>query len=192
MIYAANVMGKIDEAFQAIDRACFLTEEEKAKVDIDAPIPIGHGQTNSQPTTVRWMLEWLDPYPSEKIMDVGSGSGWTTALLAHLVGSEGEIYAVEKVPELVEFGAENCKKAGIENARFFTAGETFGLSDFAPYDRILVSASATELPHELLEQLKTGGRLVIPVKSSICVIDKTSEDDYESTEHPGFAFVPLI
>lgn len=185
-------MDKLIEAFQVINRSSFLREETKDRVDIDAPISIGYGQTNSQPTTVRLMLEWLDPLAGEKILDVGSGSGWTTALLAYLVGSEGEIFAVEKIPELVKFGTDNCKRTGIKNARFFTAGATLGLSEFAPFDRILVSAVASELPKELLSQLKVGGRLVIPIRHSIHVIDKTTEDNFKSTEHKGFVFVPLV
>jgi protein-L-isoaspartate(D-aspartate) O-methyltransferase len=185
-------MNNIDEAFKKIDRADFLPGSAKTDKDIDAPISIGHGQTNSQPTTVRMMLNWLDPQAGEKILDVGSGSGWTTALLAYLAGPGGKVYAVERVPELVKFGADNCKRSRIENAEFFQAGERYGLPDFAPYDRILVSAAAKQLPEELPEQLKTGGKMVIPIRSSIFVITKADKHNYTSTEHYGFRFVPLI
>ena len=184
-------MNKIDEAFQNINRAGFLPETVKDSVDTDAPLPIGYGQTNSQPTTVRWMLEWLDPHPGEKILDVGSGSGWMSALLAFLVGPTGMVYAVEKVPELVQFGADNCRKSDIQNVHFFVARATVGLTEFAPYNRILVSAAANELPKELLAQLKIGGRLVIPIKQSIHVINKLNDDEFEGIDHPGFMFVPL-
>lgn len=183
---------RVGQALRAVDRSLFLPPEVRAAADLDMPLPIGFGQTNSQPTTVRWMLEWLDPQPGDKVLDVGSGSGWTTALLAHLVGPKGRVYAVELVPELVRLGAHNAKWAGVKNARFFEAGEVFGLPDFAPYNRILVSAAAPEVPNELLQQLQIGGRLVIPVRSSIYVIDKTGREKYESTEHRGFAFVPLL
>jgi protein-L-isoaspartate(D-aspartate) O-methyltransferase len=185
-------MSKVSEAFQAINRADFLRDEAKQARDIDTPLSIGHGQTNSQPSTVRLMLEWLNSQPGDKILDVGSGSGWTTALLSHVVGPTGEVYAVEKIPELVKFGADNNNRAGTKNVRFFEAGKVYGLPDFAPYDRILVSAAASKLPKELLRQLKIGGRLVVPVKNSIYVIDKTHKDIYESREYPGFVFVPLI
>jgi protein-L-isoaspartate(D-aspartate) O-methyltransferase len=183
---------RIAQAFEAVDRRLFLPAGFESGADIDAPISIGYGQTNSQPSTVRMMLEWLDPQPGDKILDVGSGSGWTTGLLAHLVVPKGEVYAVEKVPELVKFGVDNCKKAGVHNVRFFETGQHYGLGDFAPYDRILVSAAAKDVPQELLVQLKIGGRLVIPVRNSIYVINKTGDDSYETTEHPGFVFVPLI
>lgn len=185
-------MDKINEAFDHIDRRGFLPSGSQSQAGFDFPVPIGYGQTNSQPSTVRLMLQWLDPQPEEKILDVGSGSGWTTALLAHIVGLNGMVYAVEKVPELLRFGVQNCQQAGIQNARFFEAKDDFGLPKFAPYDRILVSAAADELPEELLQQLKVSGRLVVPVKSSIHIIDKTSENTYNSTEQEGFIFVPLV
>ena len=186
------MISRIDKAFQAINRADFLPDESKARAGIDSPISIGFGQTNSQPSTVQMMLECLDPRRGEKILDVGSGSGWTSALLAYLVGSTGRVYAVEKVPELVEFGAANCRRAGISNVQFFEAASAIGLPDFAPYNRILVSAAANQLPPELPAQLVAGGRLVIPIKNSVYVIDKNSHGTLESSEHPGFIFVPLI
>ena len=138
------------------------------------------------------MLEWLNPLPGQKVLDVGSGSGWTTALLAHLVGSKGMIYAVERIPELVKFGSENCKHLNLGNAKFFEAGKDVGLVKHAPYDRILVSAAADQLPYELLQQLKIGGRIVIPIASNVTVIKKIGDDKYETDTHSGFAFVPLI
>ncbi len=183
---------KIDEAFEAVDRANFVPKELRRSVDIDAPLPIGYGQTNSQPYTVRKMLQWLGAQPGEKVLDVGSGSGWTTALLAYLVGPKGQVYAVERVPELVDFGRENAEGAGVKNARFFTAGDEFGLPEEGPYERILVSASADELPQELVDQLKIGGKMVIPVHNDILEITKKSAGDLDIKKHPGFVFVPLI
>jgi len=186
-------MNNIDKAFQTVKRVDYLTDDTKNLADIDDPLPIGFGQTNSQPTTVERMLKWLEPIPGEKILDVGSGSGWTTALIANLVGAYGSVFAVELVPELVRFGDENCQRAGIHNVHFFTAKKgVYGLPSHAPYDAILVSAAAEELPKVLLEQLKVNGRLVIPIKNSIFVIEKTSDNDYESIEHPGYVFVPLL
>lgn len=185
-------MDQIDEAFEVVSRTNFVPKQLRGSVDIDAPLPIGYGQTNSQPYTVRLMLEWLGARPGEKILDVGSGSGWTTALLAHLVGAKGRVYAVERVPELVEFGQENVERAGVKNARFFTAGEEFGLPEEAPFDRILVSASADELPKALIDQLKIGGKMVIPVSNDILEITKKPGGDLDIKKHPGFAFVPLL
>ena len=185
-------MDRIDAAFEAVDRANFVPKELRGSVDIDAPLPIGYGQTNSQPYTVRMMLEWLGVQPGDKVLDVGSGSGWTTALLSHLVGPKGRVYGVERVPELVEFGQENAERVGVKNARFFTAGDKFGWPEEGPYERILVSASADQLPQELVDQLKVGGKMVIPVHEDILEITKKSAGDLDIKKHPGFVFVPLL
>lgn len=173
-------------------RANFLTPETVDGADLNMPLPIGFGQTNSQPETVELMLEWLEVDEGQGILDVGSGSGWTTALLAHLIGPHGHVTAVEIIPELVEFGRQNCERLGVRNAEFQRAGTTLGWPPNAPYDRILVSAAASELPSALLAQLKPGGKLVIPVKDSILIIDKDEQSVISSVEKPGFVFVPLL
>ena len=185
-------MNKISQAFQAIPRANFVRPEDRDMSGMDMPLPIGHGQTISQPTTVKYMLEWLDPQPNDKVLDIGSGSGWTTALIANLVGAKGQVFAVEKVPQLVKFGRDNCQRLGIKNAVFSKASQTYGLPNQAPFNRVLVSAAAEELPVELIDQLKIGGRLVIPVVNDILEITKTSNHDYQTIIHPGFVFVPLV
>lgn len=185
-------MSRLDRAFQKIHREDFLPENLREQAKIDAPIPIGFEQTNSQPSTVYQMLEWLEAKKGDRVLDVGSGSGWTTALLADIVGSKGYVFGVEKIPELVEFGRENCSKLSIKNISFFQSKNTIGLSDYAPFDRILVSASAQKLPTELISQLVIGGKLVIPVQNTILEILKTKDNDYKVTEHPGYVFVSLL
>ena len=183
----------IKQAFENVNRADFVAARYCSQVDIDAPLPIGYSQTISQPTTVKMMLEWLDTKPGEKVLDVGSGSGWTTALLSDIVGSNGKVYAVERVPELKKFGEQNCQKVGLQNVKFYLAEkDILGLPTYAPYDKILVSASADNLPQELVEQLKIGGKIVIPIGNSIFEISKKSAKDIETIEHYGFVFVPLI
>jgi protein-L-isoaspartate(D-aspartate) O-methyltransferase len=183
---------RVVKAMKATDRRIFLPEEAKAQADIDTPISIGFDQTNSQPSTVRWMLQWLDPREGEKVLDVGSGSGWTSAMLARLVGHEGKVFAVELVPELVNLGRKNCQQADAKNVQFYRAGKVFGLPGNAPYSRILVSAAANELPHELVDQLKIGGRMVIPIRGEIWVINKGENSYLGITKHTGFVFVPLV
>jgi protein-L-isoaspartate(D-aspartate) O-methyltransferase len=185
-------MDKIEEAFNAIDRKLFVPKYLREHADIDAPLPIGYGQTISQPFTVKSMLEWLDAKEGDKVLDVGSGSGWTTALLSHIIGPRGKVYAVEIIPQLVKRGRDNCKKAGIKNAKFHQAGKEYGLPEHAPYDRILVSASADELPTILIDQLRVGGKLVIPVQNDILEVIKNSDNTYDTVPHPGFIFVPLV
>lgn len=185
-------MDSVTKAFDKFKRVDFLPKGSKALAGLDMPLEIGFGQTNSQPTTVRWMLEKLLVPRGAKVLDIGSGSGWTTALLSDIVGEKGEVFAVEKIPGLVNMGKDNCRKAGVHSARFFESDDRFGLPGEGPYDRILVSASADELPAELIDQLKVGGRLVMPVRNSICVIDKTDNRIYSCVEYPGYVFVPLI
>lgn len=185
-------MDAIAQAFKIIQRENFVPESLRNQVSIDAPLPIGYGQTNSQLTTVRLMLEWLEVEPGNTILDIGSGSGWTTALLSHLTGPTGRVYAVEKIPELVEMGRTNCAHIGVKNASFYQAEKEYGLSAHRPYDRILVSAAANTLPVSLLEQLKVGGKLVVPVKHAILEITKSTESDFSTITHDGFAFVPLV
>jgi protein-L-isoaspartate(D-aspartate) O-methyltransferase len=185
-------MDRILRAFAKFDRVNFMPAPVKSMAGADVAAPIGHSQTISQPTTVEMMLEWLDAQPGDKVLDVGSGSGWTAALLSHIVGPKGRVYAVERVPELVEFGRQNAERAGVKNAEFHQAGQIYGLPQYGPFDRILVSAAADKIPHELLDQLKPGGKLVIPVHNTIYEITKNPNGEIKYAEHPGFVFVPLI
>lgn len=177
---------RIIEAFRAIDRKDFVATEYWDEAYADHPLPIGHGQTISQPYTVAYMLELLRPERGDRVLDVGSGSGWTTALLANIVGPDGRVWGTEIIPELVEFGRANLIKYNFKNATIERAAG-LGLPEHAPYDKILVSASADELPGEFMNQLAPDGTMVIPIKTSVWKITHT-----EREEHPGFAFVPLI
>jgi protein-L-isoaspartate(D-aspartate) O-methyltransferase len=184
-------MSLIDEAFTTINRKDFVLPQDIEFADDDRPLHIGHDQTISQPSTVRSMLEWLDAQPGDKVLDIGSGSGWTTALLSHIVGATGKVYAVEIIPDLVQMGKENCQRLGIHNVAFFQATSHIGLPDHAPYDRILVGASAREMQEDLRDQLVLGGKLVIPVHDIIFELTKTTTGWHQHT-HPGYLFVPLI
>ena len=183
---------KLKEAFESIDRADFILEDYKVEAYEDYPLPIGSGQTISQPTTVAFMLELLDPQKGEKILDVGSGSGWTTTLLSKMVGEKGNVLGVEIVPELVSFGKENIAKYNFKNSEIIQASDVLGVPEKSPFDKILVSAVGEEIPSKLVDQLKEGGILVAPVKDSVCVIEKKENNGIIVKEYPGFVFVPLI
>jgi protein-L-isoaspartate(D-aspartate) O-methyltransferase len=137
------------------------------------------------------MLRLLDVRAGQRVLDVGSGSAWTTALLAHLVGATGEVIGVEVVPELVSFGRGNLAAVGVP-ARVEPAGEgTLGLPDEAPFDRILVSAEAGTLPLSLVEQLVVGGVLVVPVAGVMHEVRRTAGRP-DVVRHGGYSFVPLV
>ena len=184
---------RIIDAFRVVKRADFMPEEVKDFAELDQAISIGRGQTIYQPLTVAFMLEQLQPEPGDKILDVGSGSGWTSALLGRIVGTKGTVIAVEAIPELKEFGEQNAAKYNKGQVKFILGDGSKGYEKEAPFDRILCSAAAQkEAPSAWKEQLKIGGRIVTPVGSSIWLLVKKSAAEFEEIEHPGFAFVPLI
>jgi protein-L-isoaspartate(D-aspartate) O-methyltransferase len=186
---------RILDAFSAVPREGFLPHGEVRFAGLDRPLDIGHGQTNSQPTTVRHLLELLEVRPGDRVLDVGCGSGWTTALLAHLVGPQGRVVGVEVVPDLVEFGRANLTAAGVPWARIEAADpDVLGLPAQAPYDRILVSAEATELPQSLVRQLREGGLLVLPVRGRLWAVRRPAgwpQVPADVVRHGHYAFVPL-
>ena len=183
---------EIIKAFRRVDRQDFVREENTSESYDDYPLSIGQGQTISQPSTVAFMLELLQPKEEDKILDVGAGSGWTTAILAEIAGEEGFVYGTELVAKLVEFGRENLSKNGVVNAEIWQADiQQLGLPAKAPFDKILVSAAAEDLPQELIDQLKIGGRMVLPILDSIWKIDKMSDEELKQEKYEGFAFVPL-
>lgn len=180
------------EAFRACDRILFIPEEYLPQAYIDHPIPIGEGQTISQPYTVAIMLEMLHPEAGNKVLDIGSGSGWTTALLASAVGNDGFVEGLERVASLVEYGRRNLQKGDIMNASIDLADPSALGNPGHRYDRILVSASAPKMPTELFDQLKPGGILVVPIRDSIWRVTKYQSGEIDLYELPGFRFVPLI
>jgi protein-L-isoaspartate(D-aspartate) O-methyltransferase len=182
---------QIIDAFRAVDRKYFVPDSWKDETYIDNALPIGNGQTISQPSTVAFMLEKLAPQKGDKLLDIGSGSGWTTALLSHIVGEEGSVTGLERVSDLVEQGQKNLSHFDFAHGHIKQADEKLGMPD-EQFDRILVSAAADDIPEELFSQLKVGGTLVIPVENSIYKFKKISETQIEQEAFYGFIFVPLI
>jgi protein-L-isoaspartate(D-aspartate) O-methyltransferase len=186
---------RIISAFLKIKRKDFLPKDLESFPEYDGALPIGFGQTISQPLVVAFMLELLEPKEGEKILDVGSGSGWTSALLAEIVGERGKVIAIERIPELVEFGRGNVKKYNFVKegrVKFVLGDGSKGYEIEAPFDKILSSATAKRLPLAWKKQLKVGGRIVAPIENSIWLFIKRKENVFEEKEFPGFVFVPLI
>jgi protein-L-isoaspartate(D-aspartate) O-methyltransferase len=183
---------RIIETFRKIRRSDFLPEDMQNLAELNEALPIDFGQTISQPLVVAFMLEQLQPKPGDKILDIGSGSGWTTALLAETVKETGKVIALELVSELKEFGEKNAAKYKLP-AQFICADGSRGYEKEAPYDGILCSAAVQRtVPQAWKKQLKIGGRLVTPIGSSVYLFIKKSESEFEEIEYPGFAFVPLV
>lgn len=181
----------VAEAMEAVDRRGFLPRAQRPFAGQDRPLALGHGQTSSQPSTVAAMLRLLDVPRGARVLDVGAGSGWTTALLARLVGPGGSVVGVERDAEIAAWGAANLARADVPWASLEAArrgvlgrpGETF--------DRVLVSASATALPRTLVEQVAPGGRLVVPVRHTMLLVERGA-DGVRTTEHGSYSFVPLV
>ncbi len=183
----------LQEAFDAVPRAPFLPAALRQSAHVDRPLPLSHGQTNSQPSTVRAMLELLDVQPGHRVLDVGAGSGWTTALLAHLVGRDGQVIGVERIAHLALTARVSLETSGSwaqASVRVATPG-VLGVPEEAPFDRILVSAEADRIPPALIRQLVEGGIMVIPVDTVMTRVSRLS-DGVGVTHHGRYAFVPLI
>jgi len=187
------VSERVVEAMSRVPRELFVPEELRPMAYEDRPLPIGHGQTISAPHMVAMMCDLLDLRGGMKVLEVGGGCGYHAAVMAELVGPSGHVYSVERIPELVEMARRNLERARYRNVSMILGDGTLGYSEQAPYDRISVAASAPDIPEPLKEQLRPGGRMVIPVGSySQDLLVVTKNHDIRVERAMGVIFVPLI
>ncbi len=180
-------------AMRSVPRHLFLPPEREHEAYADEALPIGHGQTISQPYMVALMTQLLRLDVRRKILDVGSGSGYQTAVLCEMAG---EVFAIERIPELAERSRAVLEKLGYDNVTVITGDGTLGLPEQAPFDGIVVAAAAPAAPRPLLQQLADGGRLVVPLgpvhREQMLTVFTREGTSFRRDEHIYCRFVPLI
>ena len=185
---------RIESALRNIPRHEFVPESELDYAYDNEPLPIMKNQTISQPGVVTRMTEWLDVKDGQKILEIGTGSGWQSAIISYLVGS-GSVYSIERHPELVKFAQENLKKLKIDNVHVILGDGNLGYPKESPYDRIIITAACTEIPSPLFDQLSENGLIIAPVgdsSQSLVLQKKTSKGMLEIRKQSKYVFVPLI
>ena len=180
-------------AMSAVPRHEFVPEVDRARAYQDRPLPIGLGQTISQPYIVALMTELIDPRPADRILEVGTGSGYQAAVAARIVA---EVYTIELLPELARSAAERLQRLEVANVVVRAGDGYLGWPEHAPFDGILVTAGADHVPQPLVDQLAPGGKMVIPVGDPagvqvLRVIEKGSDGEVEERDVLPVRFVPL-
>ncbi len=184
---------RVIEAFEALDRADFVPDEQRSMAYEDRPVQILESQTTSQPSLIARMIEWAEVGPGDVVLEVGTGFGFQTALLGSLAA---EVYSIERIETIARQAQSNLEAAGISNAHVVVGDGWKGLPEHAPYDAIIVSAAATEVPRALIQQLVDGGRLVIPVAEgdvdNIYLYERRGAEAHMVRLLTPARFVPLI
>ncbi|MBM3228374.1 protein-L-isoaspartate(D-aspartate) O-methyltransferase [Candidatus Pacearchaeota archaeon] len=185
---------KILDAFSTVGREEFISSELEPQAYEDTALPIGNGQTISQPYTIALMLSELDLKKGQKVLEIGSGSGYVLALISSILGRSGKVFGLEIISKLVKKSKKNL--VGYKNTRVYNKNGSLGLPEEAPFDRILISAAVREIPKALLEQLKDNGILIAPIgprfEQKITVFQKKNKEIIKKSEIPGFIFVPFV
>ena len=188
----AGVSERVTTAMMQVPRDRFVPAELRRHAWTDESLPIGRGQTISQPSLVGRMIDRLKTQKTHRILDIGTGSGYQAAILSLLVT---EVVGVERVDELRTRAAALLNELGYDNVKVMAAGEQLGYPELAPYDGIIVGAAAPEVPDSLVKQLKIGGRLVIPVGTrdaqELLIVERTKKGTREKRDE-YVRFVPLI
>jgi len=179
-------------AIEQTPRHAFVPTGLRHRAYEDAPLPIGNGQTISQPWVHARYLELLELTGKERVLEIGTGSGYQTVLLAHLVA---QVFSIERIPALFQQAREAIQKAGVRNVSLLMGDGTVGWREYAPYDAILVGAGAPSLPQPLVDQLAEGGRLLVPVgdrDEQKLIVAQRKGGNIETREVAPVRFVPLL
>jgi len=184
---------KIIEAFEKISRHDFVTKDYLGSAYVDVALPTLKDSTISQPSTVAIMTEALNPKEGEKVLEIGTGSGWQASLLSYCVGDKGKVVTIEYDKDLVEFAKENIKKIGLKNIEVVCGDGSVGYEKESPYDKVIFTCAVPSIPKPILNQLKIGGRILAPVgpieEQKMVAIDKIGKDRYKETDIEPFSFV---
>jgi protein-L-isoaspartate(D-aspartate) O-methyltransferase len=187
------ISNRVILALSGVPRELFVPEVFQTRAYEDTPLFIGQRQTISAPHMVAIMCDLLDLQEGMKVLEVGGGSGYHAAVMAHLVGATGHVYSIERIPELAEQARKNLQRAGVKNVTMIVGDGSVGLALHAPYDRISVAATAPEVPEPLKQQLKPGGKMILPVGRGYQeLVLVTRKNGFAMEEKMGVAFVPLI
>jgi len=189
-----RLSGAVLTAMGRIPREDYVGDLDRERAYINRPLPIGHGQTISQPFIVALMTDLIDPQPDHVVLEIGTGSGYQAAVLAELVA---HIYSIEVVEELAAQAAERLKAEGVENVTVRHGDGADGWVEHSPFDGIIVTAAAPEIPPALVMQLKRGGRMILPVgqpgaEQMLTLVTKDAEGAVQSRGMLPVAFVPLV
>ncbi|MFO7944777.1 MAG: protein-L-isoaspartate(D-aspartate) O-methyltransferase [Anaerolineales bacterium] len=183
---------RVLEAFRSVPRHLFVPPNKREFAYSDGPLPIGKGQTISQPYIVAYMTEALELQGEERVLEIGTGSGYQAAILGELAA---EVYTVERHQDLAKIASQRLQDMGYENIHVIQGDGTEGLPEHAPFQGVIVTAAAPEVPRPLLDQLDEGGRLIMPVGSrggQVLKLYQRREDDFSVKALSPVAFVPLI
>ncbi|MBD3203885.1 protein-L-isoaspartate(D-aspartate) O-methyltransferase [Candidatus Woesearchaeota archaeon] len=186
---------KVLEAIEKTPREKFIRKTDDSQAYGNYPLPIGYDQTISQPYTVAYMIQELRLKKAHKVLEIGGGSGYNAAVMSNVVGKEGKIISIERIPELVEFARKNIRKEGIENIWVVKGDGSKGYKKQSLYDRIIVTAACPKIPEALKDQLKQGGILLAPVNAGFgqeMIRLKKTNHGFEEESLGQFRFVPLV
>ncbi len=190
-----GISDKVAEAMMKVPRHVFVPYPYEKEAYVDTPLPIGKGQTISAPHMVAIMCDLLDLQEGDKVLEVGAGSGYHAAVVAEIVGKKGKVIAIERFPELAERAKQNLEYLGYDNVIIVVGDGSKGYEPEAPYDKIYVTASAPDVPKPLIEQLKPGGKMVIPIgryEQYLYVVEKDREGKIHKRVWGPVRFVPLV